>query len=110
MSDGKLLMEGAGCKRGETYATNEFLAPKRMLATTVRIKGAFIPLLPVRTSVPVLKERLDEILDILARIEVEAPFKCGAVVVKNVLGLGADVIATRSLGVDTCTKVACELR
>ncbi len=108
MADGKLLLEGQGCKRGETYATNEFLAPKRMLATTVRIKGAFIPLLPVRTSVPVLKERLDEILDILARIEVEAPFKCGATVVKNVLGLGADIIATRTLGIDTCAKVACE--
>ncbi len=110
MSDGKLLLEGQGCKRGETYATNEFTAPKRMLATTVRIKGAFIPLLPVRSSVAVLKERLNEILDILARIEVQAPFKCGDVVIKNVLGLDADIIATRSLGVDTCAKVACELK
>ncbi|NMC06477.1 MAG: DUF1667 domain-containing protein [Candidatus Lokiarchaeota archaeon] len=110
MPDGKLLMEGQGCKRGETYAKDEFLAPKRTLATTVRIKGAFIPLLPVRTSVPVPKEKLNEILDLLARLEVEAPFKCGKVVVKNVLGLGADIIATRTLGIETCKKVACELR
>ena len=110
MPDGKLLMEGQGCKRGETYSTDEFLAPKRTLATTVRIKGAFIPLIPVRSSVPVPKERLNDILDLLARIEVQAPFKCGAAVVQNVLGLGADIIATRSLGIDTCTKVACELK
>ncbi|MBN2151323.1 MAG: DUF1667 domain-containing protein [Candidatus Lokiarchaeota archaeon] len=110
MPDGKLLMEGQGCKRGEQYASDEFLAPKRTLATTVRIKGAFIPLLPVRSSVPVPKERLNDILDLLARIEVQAPFKCGSVVVQNVLGLGADIIATRTLGVDTCAKVACELR
>jgi CxxC motif-containing protein len=109
MPDGKLLMEGQGCKRGETYAKDEFTAPKRTLATTVRIKGAFIPLLPVRSSVPVPKEKLNDILDLLARIEVQAPFKCGATVVQNVLGLGADIIATRTLGVDTCTKVACEL-
>ncbi|MEX2684221.1 MAG: DUF1667 domain-containing protein [Candidatus Sigynarchaeota archaeon] len=110
MPDGKLLIEGHGCKRGETYATDEFILPKRTLATTVRIKGAFLPLLPVRSSVPVPKDRLNDILDLLARIEVQAPFKCGAVVVQNVLGLGADIIATRTLGVDTCTKVACELK
>nr|MDO8088871.1 DUF1667 domain-containing protein [Candidatus Sigynarchaeum springense] len=111
MADGgKLIIEGQGCNRGETYATDEFLAPKRTLATTVRIRGAFIPLLPVRSSVPVPKEKLNDILDLLARIEVQAPFKCGAVVVQNVLGLGADIIATRTLPVDSCAKVACELK
>ncbi len=110
LKDGKLVMEGQGCKRGEQYASDEFLAPKRTLATTVRIRGAFVPLLPVRSSVPVPREKLNEILDLLASIEVEAPFKCGDVVVKNVLELGSDIIATRTLGVDTCTKVACELK
>jgi CxxC motif-containing protein len=103
MPDGSLLMEGQGCKRGE------FLAPKRTLATTVRIREALIPLLPVRTNVPVPKEKLNEILDILARIEVTAPITCGDVIVENVLDLEANVIATRTLGVDTCTKIACEL-
>jgi CxxC motif-containing protein len=110
MSDGKLLMEGQGCKRGETYATDEFTAPKRTLSTTVRIKGAFIPLLPVRSSVPVPKESLNDILDVIAQMEIQAPFKCGDVVIQDVLHLGADIIATRTLGIDTCTKVACELK
>ena len=109
MKSGELVLSGNTCKRGEVYATNEFTDPKRMLATTVRIKNAYIPLVPVRTSVAVTKTKLNEILDILARIEVEAPIKCGDVIVQDVLGLGADVIATRTLDVDTCNKIACEL-
>ena len=108
MPDGSLLMEGQGCKRGEQYASDEFLAPKRTLATTVRIHEALIPLLPVRTSVPVPKEKLNEILDLLASIEVTAPINCGDVIVESVLGLESNVIATRTLGVDTCNKIACE--
>jgi CxxC motif-containing protein len=109
MKSGELVLSGHTCKRGEQYGTNEFTDPKRMLATTVRIKNAYIPLVPVRTSVAVSKVKLNEILDILARIEVTAPIKCGDVIVEDVLGLGANVIATRTLDVDTCNKIACEL-
>lgn len=109
MKSGELVLEGNTCKRGEQYGRDEFTNPKRMLATTVRIKNAYIPLVPVRTSVRVPKDKLNEILDILARIQVEAPIKCGDVIVENVLGLDANVIATRTLDVDTCNKIACEL-
>nr|MDO8110399.1 DUF1667 domain-containing protein [Candidatus Sigynarchaeota archaeon] len=108
LKSGELVMEGQGCKRGEQYSRDEFLDPKRTLATTVRIRNAFIPLLPVRTSVPVPKNKLNEILDVLARIEVKAPIKCGDVILENVLGLSSNIIATRSLDVDLCYKIACE--
>jgi CxxC motif-containing protein len=109
MKTGELVLSGQTCKRGESYATDEFTDPKRMLATTVRIKNAYIPLLPVRTAVRVPKTKLNEILDILARITVDAPKTCGDVIVEDIAGTGVNVIATRTLDVDTCNKIACEL-
>lgn len=108
--NGELIVDGHECKRGLTYATDEYTAPKRILATTVRIEGSFIPLLPVRTRNPVPKENLNEILDILARIKMQAPVRCGDTVVPDVLGTGVDVIATRTLGTGACKAIACETR
>jgi CxxC motif-containing protein len=107
MDNDELNIEGYDCKRGMEYATTEYTEPKRILATTVRIRNAQFPLIPVRTDVAAPKEKLPEILDFLAKIEVDAPITCGDVLVPNVLGLDVNVIATRTLKVDICERVAC---
>ena len=95
----ELKMTGYSCKRGITYATSEFYHPSRVLATTVKITGADLPLLPVRTKEPVPKEKLLAIMDLLAKISIKAPIKMGDIVVSNILDTKIDVIATRSLKV-----------
>lgn len=95
--DGELIVEGHTCKRGEEYAKNEFIAPKRILTTTMRVKGGLLPLVPVRTDKPVLKEKLTDILNEIAVKEVEAPISMGDVLIENVLKLDANVIASRDL-------------
>ncbi|MHA1792920.1 MAG: DUF1667 domain-containing protein [Promethearchaeota archaeon] len=97
LENGELIVEGNQCKRGLEYAKSEFKEPKRILATTVKINNAKIPLLPVRTNVPAPKDRLNDILNFLATVEVNAPIKCGDIIAKNVIGLNVDVIATRTL-------------
>mgnify|MGYP006289952847 CR=1 FL=1 len=109
LNDGEIVAEGYECKRGLKYSLDEFKDPKRILATTVRIRDARIPLVPVRTREGVPKNMLNDILDVLARIEVKAPIICGDVVLENILDTGVDVIATRSLGIDECNKIACTL-
>ncbi len=42
-----------GCKRGKEYVQRELTDPRRMVATTVRIKGGLHPLLPVATDCPI---------------------------------------------------------
>ncbi|MHA1680321.1 MAG: DUF1667 domain-containing protein [Promethearchaeota archaeon] len=108
MEDGTLQVHGNECKRGLKYATAEFTAPTRILATTVKILGAKFPLVPVRSDIPLPKDRLFDVLDFLATIEVEAPVKCGDVIVPRVLGLEGNIIATRTMTIDDCTKIACE--
>ncbi|MFX0101101.1 MAG: DUF1667 domain-containing protein [Candidatus Hodarchaeota archaeon] len=109
MDNGELKIDGYDCKRGMEYAETEYTEPRRILATTIRITNAQFPLIPVRTDVPAPKEKLNDILNFLAKIEVDAPITCGDVLVSNILGLAVNVIATRTLKVDTCEKVACNI-
>ncbi len=90
-------VEGNQCKRGEKYAIEEFTAPKRILTTTLQVKNGVLPLIPVRTDKPIPKERLFDCMKYLSSIIVPAPIKMGQILVKNVLGLNANIIASRDL-------------
>ena len=88
---------GATCRTGKEYAEAECLDPTRTVTTTVSIKNAMYPLLSVRTSKPIPKEKIGECVQYLRRIQVEAPVTAGEVIVKDILQTGADLIATKSL-------------
>ncbi|MFW9824226.1 MAG: DUF1667 domain-containing protein [Candidatus Thorarchaeota archaeon] len=95
--NGELIIEGHSCKRGEEYAREEFIEPKRILTTTMRVENGFLPLIPVRTDIPIPKEKLQETLREIAKTKIRAPIKMGDVVIKNVIGLDANIIASRDL-------------
>jgi len=95
--NGELIIEGHSCNRGEEYAREEFIAPKRILTTTIRVENGFLPLLPVRSDTPIPKEKLQEALEEIAKKKVKAPIKMGDKLIKKVLGLDIDIIASRDL-------------
>jgi CxxC motif-containing protein len=95
--NGELIIEGHSCNRGEEYAREEFIAPKRILTTTIRVENGFLPLVPVRSDTPIPKEKLKETLKEIAQTKVKAPIKMGDVLIKKVLGLDANIIASRDL-------------
>jgi CxxC motif-containing protein len=95
--DTVLKVENCGCKRGEEYVHAELTDPRRMVATTVKIRGSLHPLLPVYTAKPFPKPRIRELLTALAEVELSAPVTMGAVVVKNALGTGIDILASREM-------------
>lgn len=98
LADKKIVrMIGFKCKRGREYAANEVTAPKRVLTTTVRITGGFLPLLPVVSKAPLPKERIVECARWLANSTVKAPVREGEAVCKNILGLGIDIVASRDI-------------
>jgi CxxC motif-containing protein len=91
-------IEGATCNRGAKYARQEFEDPRRSLSTTVAIEGARWKRLPVKVSQPVPKDRVLEAVRIIHRIRVQAPIRCGEILLVDLLGeTGIQVIATRSL-------------
>ena len=89
-------LTGNQCKEGKEYVTAEFKSPVRIFTATVLVKGGG-RLLTVRTDKPVPKNALKELMFAIARVRVEQPIKAGQVIIPNVLGTGANVIATGSI-------------
>ena len=75
----KAAVTGNGCPAGERYAMQEISMPMRMVTTTVAIKDNRSGLVPVKTSAPVPKKRVAEILKRCRRMKVELPVKAGQV-------------------------------
>ncbi|HUX98432.1 MAG TPA: DUF1667 domain-containing protein [Candidatus Deferrimicrobium sp.] len=93
----KFQIEGNECKRGEEYAIEEFTDPKRILTTTLQVDNGILPLIPVRSDKPLPKNRLFDCMNYLCKIKVPSPIKVGDILVKNILNLNVNIIASRNL-------------
>ena len=91
------IITGNKCPRGEQYAIKEMTNPTRMVTSTVLIENSHLPLLPVRTSGAIPKDKIFACMQVLDEVKVQGPVKMGDVVVENLLGLGIDIIASRSM-------------
>ena len=88
------IWQGGGCRRGEGFAAQEERCPRRICTTTVRLLKGALPLLPVKTSLPVPKEQLPAVLKACRTLRVTAPVACGSVLASRIGGTEADLIAT----------------
>lgn len=95
--DGDLVASGNACPRGERYARQEATDPRRVLTTTVFIRGARHPMLPVKSAEPLPKDCLKECMYRLATVTVEAPVECSDTVCEDICGTGIDIVATRTM-------------
>lgn len=99
--DGKtvLKVDGESCKQGIDYAEGEITDPRRMIASTVRVKNGFHPLVPVYSLEPVPKPMIQDVLKKIREVELMAPVVQGTVVIENVMGTGVNIVASRDLPV-----------
>jgi CxxC motif-containing protein len=101
----ELKITGNRCPRGAVYAGEEVRAPKRVVTATCGIKrsASNIPSLtapqrlPVKTSVPCPKEKINELLKDIYRTQVTLPVKTGDKIISAWKDSGIDVIAVRSM-------------
>ena len=95
LEDGRVAaVTGNMCKRGITYATDECEAPRRVVTGTVRASDG--SLLPVKTAAPVLRERMMEVMGIMAKATATLPVRMGDVVIPKIDG-EVDLVACRTL-------------
>ncbi len=92
-----LEVDGNTCARGEAFVKEELTDPRRMVATTVKVKGGLHPLVPVYTEAPFPKPQIFDLLKEIRKVEVEAPVEINQVVLENPLGLNINVIASRDM-------------
>ena len=92
-----LEVTGNTCPRGKKYALDEVSHPMRNITSTVKIVSKSINRLPCKTSGDIPKERMFDVMNEINKVVCKAPIKMHDVLIKNVLDLGVDVIATRSI-------------
>ncbi len=97
--EGSKVIEVSGntCKRGETYASQEAVAPQRTLTTSVKVTGGDFALVSVKSATLVPKARLFDLMKAVQKLRVAAPIRIRDIVVHDVLGLGIDLVATRTV-------------
>ena len=92
-----LQVTGNGCKRGADFARSELTAPMRTLCTTVRTVFPEVPVLPVKLSAEIPKEKIFPVMEAINAVTVDRPVDIGGVIQKDVLGLGVDLVAASGL-------------
>lgn len=97
MVEGEPMVTGNACPRGVTYAQLEMTSPKRMVTTTVALKGGKINRLPVKTDRPIDKEKIKPLCMFLRTCSFSAPINCGDVLLLELLGTDVNLVATRSV-------------
>lgn len=90
-------VKGNFCKRGINYGITEMTNPVRKLTSTIRIKGAHINRLPIITDRAIPKSKVMEVMRAIEHITVQSPIHLGDIVIANVAGTEANIVATRSL-------------
>ena len=85
------------CPKGKAYVNQELLDPRRTIATSVCIEGGILPLVSVRTTSAIPKDRIFDVMAEINKITLAAPAYIGDKVIENVLGLGSDVIVTKNI-------------
>ncbi|HZJ78468.1 MAG TPA: DUF1667 domain-containing protein [Clostridia bacterium] len=99
--NGTINVKGNTCKRGKAFAVSEMTNPQRTICSTVKTVFSQVPVLPVRVSADIPKDRIFDVMKQINKTVLKERIGRGDAVIKNVLGLNVDVIATSSMLKDT---------
>ncbi len=92
-------IDGYACKRGEQYARDELMDPRRMVTSLVAVEGSRVPL-SVKTRQAIPKPLIADCIKVIRKLKVELPVAIGDVIAEDILGTGVDIVATRALPAD----------
>ena len=91
------LLDGNKCKKGVEYARNEALDPRRMLTSSVLVKNGEWPLVSVKSSRSIPKDKVFSVLKEIRNATMDAPVVSGQLIIKNVANTNIDIVATKSV-------------
>lgn len=91
------VISGEGCKRGKAYVLQELIDPRRTISTSVRVRRGETDLASVRLTKPIPLDRVKEAAGLIQSQVLTAPVYEGTVILSDLLGLGSDVIVTRTV-------------
>ena len=90
-------VEGNTCPRGADYAKKEVTNPTRIVTSSVRVIGADIARVSVKTASDIPKGKIFACMEEICKAEMKAPVAIGDIVIENCAGTGVNVIATKNV-------------
>ena len=88
---------GNTCKRGDDYARKEVTNPTRIVTSMVKVRGGNAPVVSVKTKSDIPKDKIFECVKALKVVWAQAPVSIGDVVLRDVVGTGVDIVATKDV-------------
>lgn len=85
-------VEGNFCKRGVGYANDECTNPKRTVTSTVRVEDDSI--ISVKTDRTVPKSLMFQVMEEINKATASCGTKIGDIIIENLCGTGANLVAT----------------
>ena len=95
--DDKMNVTGNFCPRGKAYAISELTNPVRTITSSVRVINREDTLVSIKTSGPIPKDRIFDVMKEINKIGVNAPVHIGDIAKKDILGLGVDILITKNI-------------
>ena len=95
--DDDMNVTGNFCPRGKEYAISELTHPVRTITSSIKVTNREYTLVSVKTTKPVPKDRIFEVMEEIDKLSVEAPTRIGDIVKKNILGLDSDIVITKNI-------------
>ena len=93
--EGKIVVAGNSCKRGEIYGIAEYTCPMRSFTSLVFTKTNRV--ISVKTSDLIPKNKIKDLTECLKTVRAEDNLDQGDVVVNNILDLNVNLVKTSSL-------------
>ena len=90
-------VSGNSCPKGAEYGRTELQNPTRVLTTTVCVECGLYPRIPVKTSRAIPKGLLMDAMAEVAKVRLTAAVRRGQVILPDLLGTGADLVASRDM-------------
>ena len=90
-------IEGTVCKRGKVWVEQELIDPQRTIASSVAVDNGDWPLVSVRTDNPIALADITKVMDAVKALRLQAPVRINDVLIKDVAGTKASIIATRNV-------------
>lgn len=88
-------VKGNACEKGEEFAVEEVKSPSRTVMSVIECEGGKMPTVSVKTSKPVPKDKMNDVMEAISGVKVNCPVQIGEKIIKNVAGTDADLVATR---------------
>ncbi len=95
--NGEVMVSGNTCPRGAAYGKKEVTNPTRIVTSSVRVENGNLGMVSCKTSCDIPKGKIFDVVRALKDISVPAPVTIGQVLVQQVAGTEADIVATKNV-------------